>query len=44
MWNEKRDHKVENKENNPIGVFDSGIGGATVLKEIIKIIIRANNY
>jgi len=24
------------KRNNPIGVFDSGIGGLTVLKEIIK--------
>lgn len=21
---------------NPIGIFDSGIGGATVLKEILK--------
>ena len=29
---------MENKKNNPIGVFDSGIGGATVLKEIIKIL------
>ena len=25
------------KENKPIGIFDSGIGGVTVLKEIIKI-------
>lgn len=25
-----------NKKNRPIGVFDSGIGGLTVLKEIIK--------
>ena len=24
------------KKNRPIGVFDSGIGGLTVLKEIIK--------
>ena len=24
--------------NKPIGVFDSGIGGLTVLKEIIKIL------
>lgn len=24
--------------NNPIGIFDSGIGGVTVLKEIIKIL------
>jgi len=23
--------------NNKIGIFDSGIGGVTVLKEIIKI-------
>mgnify|MGYP001069066990 CR=1 FL=1 len=26
------------KENKPIGIFDSGIGGVTVLKEIIKIL------
>ena len=26
------------KENRKIGVFDSGIGGVTVLKEIIKIL------
>ena len=26
-----------NKEN-PIGVFDSGIGGVTILKEILKIL------
>lgn len=31
--------KLENLElENPIGIFDSGIGGATVLKEIIKIL------
>ena len=23
---------------NPIGIFDSGIGGVTVLKEILKIL------
>ena len=28
--------------NNKIGVFDSGIGGATVLKEIIKILPYEN--
>ena len=28
--------------NNSIGVFDSGIGGATVLKEIIKILPNEN--
>ena len=28
--------------NNPIGVFDSGIGGATVLKEILKILPNEN--
>ena len=26
------------KEENPIGVFDSGIGGVTVLREIVKIL------
>lgn len=26
------------QKNNPIGIFDSGIGGATVLKEIVKIL------
>ena len=31
----------ENKEGN-IGVFDSGIGGVTVLKEIVKIIPKEN--
>ena len=30
------------KNNNPIGIFDSGIGGATVLKEIIKILPNEN--
>ena len=24
--------------NNPLGVFDSGIGGLTVVKEIIKVL------
>lgn len=28
--------------NNPIGIFDSGIGGVTVLKEIIKILPNEN--
>lgn len=28
--------------SNPIGIFDSGIGGATVLKEIIKILPQEN--
>lgn len=32
----------EIQNNNPIGVFDSGIGGATVLKEIIKILPNEN--
>ena len=30
-----------NKEN-PIGIFDSGIGGATVLKEILKLMPNEN--
>ena len=30
------------EEINPIGVFDSGIGGATVLKEILKILPNEN--
>ena len=28
--------------NNNIGVFDSGIGGVTVLKEIIKLLPNYN--
>lgn len=28
--------------NNPIGIFDSGIGGVTVLKEIVKILPKEN--
>ena len=30
--------------NNCIGVFDSGIGGATVLKEILKLLPNENYY
>lgn len=30
------------RNNNPIGIFDSGIGGVTVLKEIIKILPKEN--
>ena len=30
------------KENKPIGIFDSGIGGVTVLREIIKILPNEN--
>ena len=30
------------KKNKPIGIFDSGIGGVTVLKEIIKILPNEN--
>ena len=36
MAEKKRGKKV--KKNGKIGVFDSGIGGVTVLKEIIKIL------
>lgn len=28
--------------NSPIGIFDSGIGGVTVLKEIVKILPKEN--
>ena len=31
-----------NKRNKSIGVFDSGIGGATVLKEILKVLPNEN--
>ncbi|RKY44235.1 MAG: glutamate racemase, partial [Candidatus Omnitrophota bacterium] len=27
-----------NKENSPIGIFDSGIGGLTVLKEVRRFL------
>lgn len=30
------------KQNNPIGIFDSGIGGVTVFKEILKILPNEN--
>lgn len=30
--------EVVNMNNNPIGVFDSGIGGLTVLKKIIEVL------
>lgn len=33
---------MQEKNNLPIGVFDSGIGGVTVLKEIIKIMPHEN--
>ena len=29
-------------DNRPIGVFDSGLGGLTVLKEIIKVLPNEN--
>ena len=29
-------------QNGKIGVFDSGIGGVTVLREIIKILPKEN--
>ena len=29
-------------KNNKIGIFDSGIGGVTVLKEIIKVLPYEN--
>lgn len=28
----------ENKKNAPIGVFDSGVGGISVLRELVKIL------
>lgn len=30
--------------NNPIGVFDSGIGGLSVLRQIIKLLPNENTY
>ena len=30
--------------NNKIGIFDSGIGGVTVLKEIIKVLPNEDIY
>ena len=30
------------KENKPIGVFDSGLGGFTVVKEIVKLLPNEN--
>ncbi len=29
-------------KNNPIGVFDSGVGGLTVVKELIKLLPNEN--
>lgn len=34
----KNKKEVENMNNEPIGIFDSGIGGLTVLKRIIEIL------
>ena len=28
--------KIENKKDMPIGVFDSGVGGLTVAREIMR--------
>ena len=39
--NEEKE-EIKKLENNKIGIFDSGIGGVTVLKEIIKILPNEN--
>ena len=31
-------------QNSPIGIFDSGIGGVTVLKEIVKILPKEKRF
>ncbi len=36
--NETNNTYMEKKKNKKIGIFDSGIGGVTVLKEIIKLL------
>ena len=36
------EENIKKMENNKIGIFDSGIGGVTVLKEIIKILPNEN--
>lgn len=33
---------INDLQNNPIGVFDSGVGGLTVVKELIKILPHEN--
>ena len=33
---------LNNMENKPIGVFDSGIGGTSILKEIVKLLPNEN--
>ena len=43
VWNYQKMRKLSeqillDKIERPIGIFDSGIGGVTVLKEIIKIL------
>lgn len=36
------DARAQMKKKNPIGVFDSGVGGISVLKELIKIMPNEN--
>ena len=38
MYNYKKSKGKKMKRNNKIGIFDSGIGGVTVLNEVIKIL------
>ena len=33
---------MEEEKCGPIGIFDSGIGGVTVLREIIKVLPNEN--
>ncbi|PKM92553.1 MAG: glutamate racemase, partial [Elusimicrobia bacterium HGW-Elusimicrobia-4] len=35
-------HSTHSLDNNPIGVFDSGLGGLTVLKELLRILPSEN--
>ena len=33
---------IDKKNENPIGVFDSGVGGISVLRELVKIMPNEN--
>lgn len=38
MREEKEKNRIITERTNKIGVFDSGIGGATVLTELVKVL------
>jgi glutamate racemase len=39
---QNRQSKSKNESDNPIGLFDSGVGGLTVLQQIMKVLPKEN--